>query len=435
MKEENIKVEVSRKEDCRRLLSIEIGPEMFQGERERVLGDFVKEASVPGFRKGKVPRDLVRRKFADEIEAETLKAVLPAAYSRAVSSEKLKPIGDPVFKDIVADTGKPVSFCVELEVAPELEISEYRGIEVEKEEVEITGEEVDKVIENLRERFADFETVERGCVNDDVAVIDYMPLDDNGEPEEDKKVEDYPVHIGSGQILPDFEKELAGCEPGKTGEVEISYPEDYKPAELAGTRIRYRFTVKEVKEKRLPPLDDELASKVDEKFKTLDDLRKDVRKRLEEEKSKEALNKAREKAIDKIIEENTFEIPLSMVERYVEAMVKEAEERKQRPVGDSEEEKQAREKQDEVFKRIARRNIKRYFIIDYIAGKEKVEAGDEEIDEKIKSLAEGSPRSFEEVRDFFKSRSESYENLRRGVIEDKVFDIILGGNLNKGADK
>lgn len=425
MNEEDIKVGVSKEEDCRRVLSIEIGKHRFADEREKVLGDFVREVSLPGFRKGKVPRNIVATRFADEIHAETLKSILPAAYSHAVSSENLEPIGDPVFKDIVAENDKPVMFNVELEVSPKVEISGYSNVNINREDIKVEDEEVDKVIENLRDRYADFESVDRECEEGDVAVIDYVPVDDEGNEEDERKVKDYRIVLGAGQILPDFEKELVGTKPGATKEIEIAYPEDYRPEELAGKKIKYRFAVNEVMEKKIPPLNDEFASSVDEKFKSLDDLKKDIRDKLTEEKKKDEIQRMRESAIDRIIEENPFDIPLSMVERYVEAMRNDAESRGQRPQGEDEEAEGSRKKQDEIFEKIARRNIKRYFIMDYIIKKEKVEIDDTEVDKKIGELSQGTGKPLEEVKKYFVKGSEGYRNLKTGLIEDKVFEVIL----------
>ncbi len=426
MDEDSIKVGVAEEEDCRRIISIEIDQDEYREERGKVLDSFVKEAALPGFRKGKVPPGMVEKRFSDEIHSEVLKSIIPKAYSHAVASENLQPIGEPVFKDLVTEEDKPLTFSVELEVAPEIELDDYRGVEVEEQEVEVEKGDIERVLENLRDRYADFEKVDRPCDNEDVVVIDYLPLDENGDEEEEKRVSDYSIQLGAGQILADFEKELIGCKAGDTKDVEITYPDNYKPEELAGKKIKYRFEVKEVKEKHPAELDDDFASKLDKSFQSLDDLKKDIEKRLIEEKHKEAMQKKQEEAIDKLIEANPFEIPSSMIDRYKEAMREEAE---SKGVAAPEGEKEKKE-HDEVLDRIARRNIKRYFLIDHIIREEELSVDDKRVDREIESISEGASQSMEDVKNYFLKNKEQYNNLKRSLLEKKVFEIILGEEKN-----
>ena len=425
MGEDNIKIDVSEKKDCRRIISIEIQQEKYIEERKKILADFVKEAALPGFRKGKVPAQMVAGHFADQIHSEVLKSIIPAAYSQAVIDKELQPIGEPIFKDVVADEDKPVSFNVELEVAPEIAVEDYKGLKIEKQEVKLEDKEVDSVIENLRERYANYEKVERACADGDVVVIDYVPIDDNGETEEEKRIKDYPIQLGAGSVLSDFEKELIGCKPDETKDVEINYPEKYKPEELAGRKMKYRVKISEVKEKHLVDLDDAFISKMDPQLKSLDDLKKDIEKRLIEQKNRDETNKRQEEAIDQLIDKNPFEVPLSMVERYKESMKEEAKARGGVPDDDDE-----KKKQDEVFDKIARRNIKRYFLIDHIINKEELSIDDDTVDKEVESIAEGSSRPVEDIKSFYKKSGEHYNNLRRNLLEKEVFEIILGEKKN-----
>jgi len=416
MNEEEIRVDVKKEENCRRILSVEIDRDKYDRERDRVVKSFSKEAELPGFRKGKVPADIVVERFSQEIKTETLKTLLPQAYSWAVSSEQLQPIGDPTFSDIRDEEGQPIAFNVELEVAPEIDISDYRGVEIPEPEVEIEKEEIEQVLGNMLDRFADYEEVERGGVKGDLVEIDYVMLDENGEEIEERKVEDYPVQLGTEQILSDIENGIIGLEPGKSVEIEVNYPENYKPDEFAGRKITYRCTVKKVKEKNLPPLDDEFASRVDEKFSSMEELREDIEKRLLEEKKSQAERKRREEAMDKLIDANPFDIPRSMVESYKEILKQNAEKRGQNVEGEE------IEKQLDDF---SLRSIKRYYIIDYIANKEDVEVGDEEVEKEIEALTAERPESEEDMGEIFKKGSEPYKNLKAKIFEDRVFEIIL----------
>ena len=417
MNEEQIRVDVKKEDNCRRILSVEVDRDEYDREKDKVTSSFSKEVELPGFRKGKVPANIVSERFQDEIKAETLKSLLPRVYSWAVSSENLQPIGDPTFSDIQDEEGRPLTFNVELEVAPEVDISDYRGVEVPEEKIEIEDEEIEQVLKNMQDRFAEYREVDRGGVSGDVVEIDYVMLDDNGEEIEERRVEDYPIQLGTGQILSDIEEGIIGLEPGRTREIEVDYPEDYKPEEFAGRKITYRCTVKKVKEKQVLPLDDEFASKIDEKFNSMEELREDIREKLIEQKKSQAEEKRREQAMDRLIDENPFEIPRSMVDSYKNILKQNAEKRGQKVEGEE------IEKQLDDF---SLRSIKRYYIIDYIAGQEEVDVSDEEVEEEIASISAGRPDSEQDMSEIFKKGSEPYKNLKARIFEDKVFEIILG---------
>lgn len=421
-----INVDLTRGEDCRRTVSIEVPPARLEREKKKVLREIAREVSIPGFRKGKAPEDIVSKRYAGEIHSEAIKSLLPDAWAEALSMKELSPIGDPVFREVEAGEGKPVSFCVDFEVEPEIELSSYKGIDVPAGEVSVEDEDVEKVLENLREREAEFEPVDRESSPGDVVVLDYLPVDEDGEPDESKKVTDYPVQLGSGQLFESFEREVAGKGPGETGRTSIEYPEDYSPEHLAGKRVEYIFTVKEVRERKVPALDDAFAGKVEERFDSLEDLREDIRSRLLEEKRGEAERRREEEAIDRIIDKNPFEVPRSMIERYRAELMKEDERRRSMAGVGPEEDEEKKRQMDEFFEKVSRRAIKRFFVIDRISSAEDLRVGDDELKKEMERLAEGSGRPFEEVEKYFAQGSDQRRNLRNRLRERKVFDLVLG---------
>jgi trigger factor len=421
-----ISVEVTEEQDCRRVLSVEVAPGHLQEEKEQVVGSLAKEVSVPGFRKGKAPRDIIKSRYADHIEQEALKAFLPKVYQQAIQSKNLAPISQPVFSDIQGKEGEPLRLRIEIEVAPEIELSGYKGVKVKKEKVKIGDDDVTEVLNNLQERSAEFEPVDRGAVTNDMVVIDYAPIGLDGKPDEEKRVTDFPVQLGTGQIFPAFEEQIKNKPAGARGTTVIEYPHDYEPEHLAGTKVEYEFTVKEVREKRVPPLDDEFAKKMDEKFSTLGDLKKDIKKRMQEEKEKEARRKAEEGAIDKLIERNPFDIPRSMLERFKNELGEEDKRRREAMGAPSEQDEERLKQMDGLFENIARRNIKRFFILDHIAGLEKVEVTDEDIDKEFETIVEESGRPIEDVKKVYHRGSDSLSGLKNRIRERKLFEIILG---------
>lgn len=424
--EQDISVEIADEAGCRKVVSVEIAPERYRSERERVLKGLMKEVELPGFRKGKAPADIVRRRFTETIKSEALKSILPLAYGHIVESHELEPLGEPIFTDVDDQDEAPLKFKINLEVRPRFEVEGYRGVKVKREKIQVKKEEVEDVLKNLQERQVEFVLVDRPAVTDDLVMLDYAPLGEDGAPDEEKRVEDYPAQLGAGQLFPAFETAIAGNPAGFAGGVEIEYPKEYGHEELAGKKVRYQFTIKEVKEKRLPPLDDEFAKKVSEELETLKDLKKDIEKRLNEEKTKEARRKMEEQAIDILIEKNPFEVPLSMKEHYKRQLGEEESRRRQAMGAPPEEEGERDARVEELFEKVAIRNIKRYFLMDYIAGRENVDVTGAEIEAEIIKLGEESGSPVEEIKKYFKKGSDQHESLKNRLRERKIFEIILG---------
>jgi trigger factor len=426
LNEREINIEIKDEIGCRKIVSVEIAPDRYRSERERVLKGLVKKVELPGFRKGKAPVDLVRRRFTETITSEALRSILPLVYGHVVESHRLEPLGDPVFSDVDGSEEGSLTFTINLEVKPSFEVEGYRNVKVKKEKIQVKKEEVEDVLKNLQERQVEHVLVDRPAVTDDLVMIDYAPLGEDGTPDEEKRVKDYPAQLGAGQLFPAFETAIAGRPAGHTGTVEIEYPQEYGHEALAGKKVEYQFTIKEVKEKRLPPLDDEFAKKVSEETGTLKDLKEDIEKRLKEEREKEARRKMEEQAIDMILERNPFEVPLSMKEHYKRQLGEEDGRRRQAMGAPPEEDEEKKRQMEELFEKIALRSIKRYFLMDYIARREELSATDEEIEAEIEKLGAESGRPIEEIEKYFKRGSEQLDSLRNRLRERKIFEIILG---------
>ncbi len=424
--ERDININITDEKNCRKVVTVEITPERYGSEKERVLRGLLKEVTLPGFRKGKAPEQIVRQRFDETIRSEALKNILPQAYGHVVERESLEPIGDPVFSDVKEEEAGHLTFRMDIEVVPRFELEGYTGLKVEAEPVEVRSEEVDDVLKNLQERQADFAAVDRPAVSGDLVTLDYAPVGLDDEPDEKRRVTEYPAQLGVGHLFPEFEKAITGNPAGFTGRVEITYPGDYGGTELAGRTILYQFTIKEVKEKRLPALDDAFAKAVEERFESLADLRADIEKRLRDEKEREAKRKREERAVDLIIERNPFEVPLTMIERYRKELEAEDDRRRQAMGGPSELDEEQAKQRDELFEKVATRNIKRYFVLERIAEREGVEVPDGDVDRELEKISEESGRPIEEVRKYFKKGSDQYSRLKNSLREKKIFEIILG---------
>jgi trigger factor len=425
--EGEISILASEDKACQRVISVEIAPARFREEKSKVLKEMAREVSLPGFRKGKVPIAVVERRFADEIKAEAIRSILPLALDHVIAEKRLEPVADPEFRDIKADEDKPLTFTMCVEVSPRLELENYRGIKIDKEEQIVTDEEVEEVLKSLQDRAADFVKVERPSALGDVVTLDFAPVAKNGEANEKQRVTNYPVQLGAGQIFPAFEEAVTGKIAGAKGRVEVAYPADYKPERLAGKKMVYDYVLTDVREKQIPPVSDEFAAKVDSNFKTLAELREDIRKRLIEEKEKEERRRMEERAVDLIIERNPFDVPQSMRERFKKELSREDERRRAAAGVAPEEDEEKRKQVAELFDRIALRNIKRYFLMEHVTEKEGVTITDEEVDEELRGIADANGRPVEDVKKLVLRDPERLENLRSRLRERKIFEIILGG--------
>lgn len=424
--EKEISAIISDEDGCKKTLSIEVSAERFEEEKDRIAKNLKKNVSLPGFRRGKVPYEVVRRRFNEEIRTEAIKSIIPEAFQHAVEKWDLKTIGDPLFKEIDDKDEEGLKFKVDVEVMPEFELKDYKGLDVTEEEISVSDEEIDSVIERLRDQQATLEKVERPAAEADIVIIDYAPLDQNGNIEEDKLVKDYAIQLGNQEVFAVFEEAIIGKSVGESDVVEIDYPDDYKPEHLAGKKIRYRFTVKEIKEKVLPPVNEDFAKKINSEVQSVEDLREDIRNSIIEEKSREAENKRKAEAINRIISSNLFDVPRSMVELYKKKLYEEDQRRRQAMGLGPETDEEKKRQLDEVFDNLAEREIKRYFIIEKIAEQENVKVTDEDVEKEIEGLIAKSPESEKQIREYFKKGSDNYSRLKDTIRERKVFDIILG---------
>src|SRR3954470_9365058 len=276
----------------------------------RALG---RNLRIPGFRTGKVPPPvIVQRVGREAVLDEAVRESIAGWYSAAIERANIVPVGEPDLNlSELPDEGEPLRFSIEIGVRPEAKLGAYEGLEVGRREPEVTDEAIDAEVEALRERSAKLETTDRAAATGDFVVMDYLGTLD-GEPFAGGEGRDQMVELGSGRLVPGFEEQLEGATAGEERTVTISFPDDYAATELAGREAEFAVTVKEVKAKELPPLDDDLAAEAG--FDTLDELRADVRERLTEAQSSQIEAEFREAAVDSAVAAATIDVPDALVD-------------------------------------------------------------------------------------------------------------------------
>ena len=381
---------------CRRELDLEIPANEVQKAIDRVAREFARVARVPGFRPGKAPIPLIRRRFADDIKGEVLQSLLPEQIDKAVKDQKLIPITQPQVDHVDYAEDRPLKFRASFEVLPEFELGAYKGLQVEVEKAEVTDADVDKAIEAMRERAATFVALEdRALESGDYAQLKLVgtPVG-GGEP---LMADNVLCHIGAEETLQAFTQNLVGAKPGEQRRFEVEYPPDYPDRKLAGKKYAYSAEVVAVKQKKLPELNDEFAKDVSD-VKTLDELRAKVRQELEREIDQRHAAAVGDAVLAKIVAAHDFPVPEALVENQMDVRL----ERAVRALAAQGVDPRAVNVDWVAMRRRqhprAIEDVKAELLLDRIATAENIEAADEDTEREITRIAERSGESVPAVR-------------------------------------
>ena len=414
-------------------LTIEVSPEELEGALQHAYLKNRKQITIPGFRKGKVPRQIIEKMYGPSFFYEdAVNELIQSAYEKAVDECELELVSRPEVSIVQIEKGKPFIFTAEVAVKPEVELGQYKGIEVEKQDTTATDEEVDKEIDKERESNSRSITVEDRPVQDgDMTVIDFEGFVD-GTPFEGGKGTDYPLTIGSGAFIPGFEEQLIGAEIGKETEVNVSFPEDYHAKDLAGKPAVFKCTVKEIKVKELPELDDDFAQDVSD-FDTLEEYKADVRKKIEERKAASAKAKKEDAVIEKIIEGAKMEIPDAMVKTQAEQGVDEFAQRLQMQGMSIEQYLQymggSIDAMVEQYKPQALKRIQSRLVLEAVAAAENLEVSDEELEAEYSRMAEQYKMEVEKLKELFSDADK--KTIREDLAIQKAVDLVTEAAVEK----
>ena len=407
-------------------LTIEASAEELEKAIEKAYQKQKKQISIPGFRKGKVPRQMVEKMYGKEVFYEdAANELIPDAYDKALSECEEDIVSSPKIEVTQLEAGKPFVFTATVALKPEVKLGKYKGLKIDKIDTEVTEEEVDAEINRERENNARNITVEDRPVKDgDMTTLDFEGFVD-GVPFEGGKGENYPLTIGSGAFIPGFEEQLVGAEIGKEVEVNVTFPEDYQAEDLKGKAAVFKCTVKEIKEKELPELDDEFASEVSE-FETLAEYRADVKKNLAEKKEKDAKNAREDAAIKAAVEVAEMEIPDAMLETQQRQMVDEFAQRITMQGLSMEQYFQFTgtnyQKMVEQVKPQALERIKSRLVLEAIAAAEKIEATEEEYEEELGTMAEVYQMEVSKVKELMGEREK--KNIMQDLAVRKAAEFV-----------
>ncbi len=414
-------------------LTIEATADDFEEALEKAYQKNKSRLSVPGFRKGKVPRKMIEQMYGKEVFfEEAANIVIPSAYAKAVDECTEDIVSQPTIDIVQLEVGKPFIFTAEVALKPEVTLGQYKGIEVDKADITATDKEVEDAIEKERENNARTITVDDRPVQDgDVVVLDFEGFMD-GVAFEGGKGENHSLTIGSGAFIPGFEDQLIGAEIDKEVEVNVTFPENYQEASLAGKPAVFQCTVKEIKEKQLPDLDDEFASEVSE-YDTLEEYRESVRKYIEERKEEDAKKAKEEKVVDAIIEGAQMDIPEAMITTQQRQMADEFAQRIRMQGISIEQYFQVtgltRAAFMEQMKPQAESRIKSRLVLEAVAKAENIEASEEEYQAEIKKMAEDYQMEEAELVEMLGEFEK--KSIREDINIRKAVDFVAANAVEK----
>lgn len=372
-------------EGCRRSLEIAIPAEEVESETSRVTADVQKRAKLPGFRPGKAPATLIRKQFAGDIRQQVLENLIPKYLQKQFEAENLNVVGTPDIKDVHFHDGEPLRFKAEFEVAPEIELKDYKGVEVPYQDPAITDEDIQKRIDEIREQKADYSNIDpRPLENGDYAVVALESI--GGVEGEPVKQDEMVLEIGGGDTFEAFSENLRGVSPGESREFEVTYPEEYGAARLAGKTVRFHATLKGIRKKELPELNDEFAQDLGD-YRNMDELREAVRKALFAQRERDAQQEAKNKILDKLVDQHEFPVPETYVDRQIKNRVEQTLRAMSAEGVDPRSLKLDWEKVRESQRDKAVREVKASMLLSKVAEREAIGVSREEVDKEVERLA------------------------------------------------
>ncbi|MBA8771603.1 trigger factor [Staphylococcus coagulans] len=415
-----------KKEGNQGLLQVTVPAEEVDKALDQAFKKVVKQINVPGFRKGKVPRQIFEQRFGVEaLYQDAVDILLPKAYSEAVVEADINPVDQPEIEVTQIEKGKPFTFDATVTVEPEVQLGDYKGLEITKQATELTDEELEQTIEQRLEAMADMVIKEDGQVEEgDTVNLDFDGYVD-GEQFEGGQADGYDLEIGSGMFIPGFEEQLVGLKVGEEKEVEVTFPEEYHAEELAGKPATFKTKINEIKTKEVPELDDELANELDSEADNVEQYKENLRKQLTEQKQTDAENLQKEEAITLATDNATVDIPEAMIKTEEDRMVQEFAQRLQQQglnletyfqiSGQSEEDLRGKMKDD------AEQRVKTNLTLAAIAEAENIEVSEEDVDKELQNMSEQFNISVEDI----KNTLGNTDIVKNDVRVKKVIDLLV----------
>jgi trigger factor len=405
----------------KKTIEVEIPADLINSEAQRVTSEFSRQAKIPGFRPGKVPQSVVRNRFAKDIQEEVMSRLLPRTFHEAVAERGLEPVGDPRLEHVDPFIeGAPVKYKAEFEVKPQIELGEYRGLQLEEQKVEVADADVDAMIDRLREQGSHYRLeTERGAQDGDFAIIEITSTAEGMEP----KTDSGHFKVGEESPLPELHDALRGKKPGETAVVEKEYGEDASTEEFRNKTVRHEVTLKEIRVQEKPEVDENFARSVGG-WESIEQMREVIAADIRKHKESDAMRHKRNQAGEQLLARHTFDVPEVLVEdelgkslqNYARFLVSQGVDVEKAEIDWA--------KVSEEFRPEAVKRVKRSLILEQIAKKEGVVVSDVEVDAEIRRAANEQNRDFAEVKHRMRHDG-GYEALRASLAQERALELVL----------
>jgi trigger factor len=415
-----VKVAVEELEACKRRLAVEAPVDVVQKEWERAYGRVQKQARLPGFRKGHVPRSLVKLHFADDVRREVAEHLIPDVYRQALTEARIDPVNEPDLQDVKLEENSPLSFVAVVEVKPAIALADYKGLDVHHAPPPVSDEDVARTIEQMREQQAEFRSVERAAAAGDLVIVDYTLAPEAHDP---TTANGYNFVVGAGNVMQEIDAAVVGMRAGEKKEIELRFPDDHRMESLRGKGGTASLKVSEVKEKILPALDDDFAKSLGQ-FDTLEALRAEVRTQLEARREVDQRRELEDKLVEGALKRHEFTVPDAMVMRQIAHQVEHARERLRRQGVDPDGVQWDYQKLIGELRPGAEQAVRRALLLEAIADKEELTVADADLDAEVDKIAKASQRPAPAVRRMME-KSGDLDSLRHGLRERKTLDFLI----------
>jgi trigger factor len=412
-----MQVSVETTSNIERHMTIGVPAQEIDQAVQKRLQETARTVRLNGFRPGKVPMSVVKRRFGDSVRQEIVGEIMRDNYVKALQEQDLNPAGWPRFEPKTMEEGKDLEFVAIFEVLPEIELGDLSAVTIEKPQADVTDADIDTMIDNLRTQQATMKSVKRKSKNKDIAVIDFKGTID-GEEFEGGAAEKHRLTLGSGQMIPGFEKAIVGSKAGDELEIDVTFPEDYHNEELKGKPVKFQVTIHEVEEPQLPELDAEFFKKFGIEAEDEAAFRVEVKKNMERELKQAISNKVKNDVVDALLNSTELDVPTSLIDQEIDRLRQDAVQR----FGGQMDFQQLPK---EIFEEQAKRRVKTGLLFQEVVKKNELTADAEKVEEKIQEIASTYEQP-EEVIAHFNSSPEQKSQIESTVLEDAVVEYVLG---------
>jgi trigger factor len=419
-----VKVSVNNVSGCTKEITVEVPTETVQGQMDGIYQQISQEAKIPGFRKGKVPLDVIRKQYKSAAREEMVHRRLPEFFRTVLIEQKIDPVAQPQITHLQFEEGTPLKFVATVEIKPEFSLKDYKGLKVNKAKIEVTDEDVNKSLDQMRDQMAQLvPTEDRPAKNDDWVLIDFDGKID-GKPFEGGKASRYPVLLGTKNMLADFETNLIGLKIGEEKTFKMKFPEDYGSKDISGKEVEFTVKLHEIKAKKLPELNDDFA-KDGGRAENLADLKEKLKKQIAQSKENEQRTKMIEQIGEKLIADHKFDIPTSLVNMEQQRLVQQGVERLRGQGIDANMLPDEQKKQFvEGLKPVAEKNVHLALIVEKISAGEKIKTEEGDIDAYFEKISGNIGQPADVVKRYVQQQG-NLDSIKDWIQYEKTLDFLI----------